>query len=131
MSFNVYAAISYNSELSQWVNLVLTENGALIMCLIYDSEEQCRYEMVEISKVRLNQFCGDHGRTDNPYDLIVVDKTDARFVEVRRLNAELDYRKSRIVLRAIDQFYAVRSKLWVTMLKIALIPLEWRLSLNS
>ncbi len=131
MSFNVYAAISYNSELSQWINLVLTENGALIMCLIYDSEEQCRYEMVEISKVRLNSFCGDHGRTDNPYNLIVVDKTDERFVESRRLNAELDYRKSRIMLRAVDRFYRVRSKLYVIVLKIALIPLEWRLSLNS
>ena len=131
MSFNVYAAISYNEEYSQWINLVLAENGHLVMCLIYDSEEQCLYEMVEISKVRLNRFCGDHGRTDNPYNLIVVDKTDARFVESRRLNAELDYRKSRIMLRVIDKFYRIRSKLHTIALKMLLIPLEWRINLNS
>lgn len=119
----VYAAVSFNEESNEWVNLVLTENGYMVMCLIYaaDEEAKCRYEMVEVSKSRLNQRNQDNATKYKiplgSFDINVVDKKDQRFVDARALHEKKEARQSSLFYRTIDKtiikLHMIRGKFYL------------------
>jgi hypothetical protein len=104
MYLKVYASMVFNEGSQEWVNLVMTEGGGLVMCKLYppDQENQCIYDMHEESKLRLNQLFGD-AKLGNSYKLFVVDPEDERLVKARELNMKKELRISKPLLRFIDK----------------------------
>ena len=114
----VYGAMCHREDLGEWINLVLTEQGRPVSCNSFDNEADCRFDMVEGSKIKLNQRYADYSEKYGipliKYDIIILDKNDPLFEHVRKLNDKHEARQANLMFRMLDkikfQYIILKSK---------------------
>jgi hypothetical protein len=110
----IYASMKFIEEDGEWINLVLTENADRIMCRTYDSEQKCRYEMIEHTKNILNNHFSSLGMS-NDYKIIEVDSTDTDFRALMDRTTKRESRQAKFPFRLIS---AIKVKTLELMIKV-------------
>jgi hypothetical protein len=97
----VYASMQYLEETNEWINIAIGEDGTSVLCLTYDDEAKCKYEMVEEAKIRLNGFYAENCLPVD-YQIIVVESDDPRLRNAMLLQTKKEHRNSKLFFRIYD-----------------------------
>lgn len=91
----IYAAICHREDLGEWIDLVIGEDGECVSCNSFDNEADCLWDMVEGTKIKLNDRYADRAEKCGVslsyfnYEVVVLDKSDPLFLKTRELNDKL------------------------------------------